>query len=233
MPNAGSRWHERLEIDKPEDWAVFRQPGGMEPGAENLDYLTQTAESLHYPPGHPVRQEAGREYYRSCCARRKATGSSATCTRSSATTRTARRCSAKPSRATSMSRSPLTPSEGHLLMVGQDFGRNPCALICQMSHKGQLLVLEEIVAENIGLEIHTQQHLKPKLLTDPRYMGKRTVLVGDPAGAARNQLSELTCFDYLETQGFMAYPAPTNEIDPACGRWRRCSGRTSAGNPYC
>src|SRR4051812_21002437 len=46
MPSEGSEWHKYMELDTPVDWAIFRQPGGMEEGAENLENL----------PG-------GREYY--------------------------------------------------------------------------------------------------------------------------------------------------------------------------
>jgi hypothetical protein len=39
------------------------------------------------------------------------------------------------------------------------------------------------------------------------------VVVGDPAGADKNQLDERTAFDILKSEGFTAMPAPTNEIE--------------------
>lgn len=232
MPNAGSRWHERLDIERPVDWGVFIQPGGFDPAAENLDYLTQTTDSLRYPPGHAVRQEAGREYYRRLA--RNGSGNwlkryvHAQYGDDPDGTAVFRETF---NRDFHVSTTPLEPSDGHLLTIGQDFGRNPCALVCQMSHRGQLLVLEEIVADNVGLEIHTQQNLKPKLLGDPRYLGKRAVIVGDPAGVAKNQMNELTCFEYLEGQGFAAFPAPTNEIDPRLRAVEAMLGQNIGGKP--
>jgi hypothetical protein len=48
----------------------------------------------------------------------------------------------------------VLPVNGHPLIIGQDFGRDPCSVICQLDHKGRLLVLGEVVAEDIGLQQH-------------------------------------------------------------------------------
>jgi hypothetical protein len=102
---------------------------------------------------------------------------------------------------------------GHPLLIGQDFGRDPCSVICQLDHKGRLLVLEEVIAEDIGLEQHITRSLRPALM-DPRYLGKAVAMVGDPAGVAKSTIYEETSFDSLKRMGFMAFPAPTNDLDP-------------------
>ena len=38
-------------------------------------------------------------------------------------------------------------------------------------------------------------------------------LIGDPAGKAKGSIYEETSFDALKRMGFMAFPAPTNDID--------------------
>lgn len=43
--------------------AVFRQPGGLSVGAENLNHLSQTAATSSLPYDHPDRVAAGRGYY--------------------------------------------------------------------------------------------------------------------------------------------------------------------------
>lgn len=47
----------------PPDWEVFFQPSGMEPNAENLEWLNQTAETLKLPMDSPERRAQGRKYY--------------------------------------------------------------------------------------------------------------------------------------------------------------------------
>lgn len=215
MPNAGGQWHELLDVEVPEDWEVFFQPGGLDEGAENLSYLTQSALSLLKPVGHPERLEQGRQYYHRLA-------------RQNAGNWVKRYVHAKfgddPegtavfresfNRDYHVSKERLTPSVGLPLIVGQDFGRNPCSLICQENHRGQLLVLEEIVADNIGLELHVRAALRPLLNREDDYIGKKVMVVGDPSGVSKNQISELNCFELLEQEGFNSYPAPTNLIDP-------------------
>jgi hypothetical protein len=215
MPNAGSRWHELLDIETPSDWGVFIQPGGLAPDAENLDYLTQSSVSLTYPIGHAIRQEQGREYYRRLerqhagnWVKRYVHAMYGDDPDGTAVFRESF------NRDFHVSKERLTPSENLPLLIGQDFGRDPCSLICQENHRGQLLVLEEVVAENTGLELHVDNALRPALNREETYMGKRVVIVGDPSGVSKNTLSELNCFEALEVRGFTAYPAPTNDLDP-------------------
>jgi len=56
------------------------------------------------------------------------------------------------------------------LIIGQDFGRDPCSVITQMYARGRLLVLEEVIAEDIGLQGHLERNLRPALMK-PCYMG--------------------------------------------------------------
>jgi hypothetical protein len=99
------------------------------------------------------------------------------------------------------------------LIVGQDFGRDPCAIICQLDMGGRLLVLEEIICRHMGLQLAMQTKIRTALM-QPRYLGLPIVFIGDPAGNAKNNLLEVTSFDYIKGCGFHAFPAPTNDIDP-------------------
>ena len=212
MPNAGSRWHEYLDVSVPEDWHVSIQPGGLEAGAENLNYLTQTNETLKLPLDHPKRLDQGREYYRRLA-------------RQNAGNWVKRYVHAKYgddpdgtavfresfNRDFHVSKETLIPSESLPLLVAQDFGRNPCALIIQTIHRGQVLVLKEVLAQNMGLELHMNQNMRPAL-TEERFVGKSVNFVGDPSGVSKNSITELDMFAYIESQGYRAYPAPTNDI---------------------
>lgn len=212
MPSEGSPWHTFMEVNTPPDWQVFIQPGGMDDDAENLEWLTQSPETLKLPPTDEVRRDAGREYYKRFI-------------RSNSQDWCKRYVHAKygddPSGSAVFRESfkrhwhvvrELEPVSGWPILVGLDFGRDPCAIICQPDHRGRLLVLEEIIAEDIGLELQLQRAIKPALMNQ-RYMGKAVYIVGDPAGRQRSTLYEETSFDLIKRNGLLAYPAPTNDVD--------------------
>lgn len=213
MPSEGSDWHKFMVDNTPEDWRIFIQPGGLEEYAENLNWLTQTSDTLKLPIDHPERIAQGRKYYERLA-------------RSNSPDWVRRYVHAQfgddPS-GTAVYRESyksafhvveeLEPVFGHPLIVGQDFGRDPCSIICQVDHRGRLLVLEEVIAEGIGLELHIQRALQPVLLGE-RYRTLPVAMVGDPAGGSKSSITEETSFDALKRLGFAAYPAPTNDIDP-------------------
>ena len=216
MPTEGTPWHEFMELRTPPDFQVFIQPGGMSDEAENLEWLTQTPDTLKLSVDDPIRKARGRTYYERFI-------------RSNTPDWCMRYVHAQygndPS-GTAVHRETfktsfhvvedLDPVSSYPLIVGLDFGRDPCAVITQPDHKGRLLVLEEIMAEDIGLELQLQRAIKPALL-QARYMGRPVVIIGDPAGTTRSTLYEETTFDLIKREGLQAYPAPTNDIDRRLG----------------
>ena len=211
MPSEGSPWHKFMDAGTPVDWSIFIQPGGMSDNAENLEWLTQTPETLKLPPTDERRRDQGRKYYERFI-------------RSNSPDWCKRYVHAQygddPSGTAVFRESfkrhwhcvnDLTPVSGWPIIVGLDFGRDPCAVICQPDHRGRLLVLEEVIAEDIGLELQLQRALKPALM-QARYLGKALYIVGDPAGNQRSTLYEETSFDLIKRNGLLAYPAPTNDI---------------------
>ena len=215
MPSEGSTWHKFMAEDTPPDWQIFTQPSGMGPDAENLEWLTQTPETLKLPVNDPVRRAQGRSYYErfvrsnavDWCRRyvfaeygddpsgtavfKESFKSAFHCTRSGD--------------------GGLEPVRGWPLIVGLDFGRDPCAVICQSDHRGRFLCLEEIIAEDIGLELQLQRAIRPAL-QQARYLGMQVLIIGDPAGMQRSTMYEETSYDLIKRNGLMAYPAPTNDI---------------------
>lgn len=212
MPPEGSEWH-KFMTEPPPDWQIFIQPGGLAPDAENLDWLNQTEETLKLPLGHDLRIARGRAFYE-----RNARNSNPDWVR-----RYVHAQFGDDPSGTAVFRESfrsgfhvvddLEPIHGHPLLVGQDFGRDPWSVICQLDHKGRFLVLEEIPAEDIGLELHINKSLRPAL-AHPRYLGKAAALIGDPSGVAKSSIHEETSFDAIKRLGFQAFPAPTNDIDP-------------------
>lgn len=212
-PVTGSPWHTLLEDSRPPDWALFRQPGGLEPDAENLEWLLQTPETLRLPREDPVRRAQGRTYYE-----RLARGHNEDWVRRYVNAQYGEDPTGTAVFRGSFKRSfhvrkGLGPISGYPLLIGQDFGRNPCSLICQADSFGRLAVLEEVIAEDIGLELHVSRYLKPVIYSD-RYMGHRFAAVGDPSGTAKGNFLEETSFDVLVRLGIPSFPAVTNNIDP-------------------
>jgi len=120
---------------------------------------------------------------------------------------------------------PLKP-----VMIGLDFGRTPCAIIGQHDNFGRAIIMKEIVTEGMGLVQMLQEHLKPVLFAPP-FAGKRVFVVGDPAGRQRSQTREETPFDVLRDEGFLAYPASTNVIDMRLLAVEKLLRQTIMGEP--
>jgi hypothetical protein len=212
MPSEGSDWHQFM-VSPPVDWRIFTQPGGMESTAENLDWLTQTPESLKLPVGDLDRLAQGRKYYE----RFIRSNSESWCRRYVHALFGDDPSGMAVFRETFKSavhvEDELTPIPGTTLIIGQDFGRDPWSVITQLDAKGRLLVLEEVAAEDIGLFQHLTQVLRPRLLQE-RYLGKPIAIVGDPSGRAKSSMYEETSFDVIKKVGYFGFPAPTNDLDP-------------------
>lgn len=211
-PTIGGEWHRVLEEDRPPDWDTWRQPSGLSEEAENLNWLTQTPDTLKLPIDHADRLAQGRLYYERLGRNQNPqwikryihaeygddpSGSGVFKDSFNASFHVA---------------DSVEPVQGHPLLVGLDFGRDPSAVICQYDHRGRLLVLEECIGEDIGLQAQIEHALRPTLMNS-RYLGRSIAIVGDPAGNQRSTLYEETSFDMLKREGFSAFPAPTNSID--------------------
>lgn len=213
MPSEGSDWHKFMDIDQAEDWDIYVQPGGLEEYAENLAWLTQTAETLKLDVDDPARLAQGRVYYERLArsanidwVRRYVHAMFGNDPSGTAVFRESFKSSFHVADA-------LLSNRFAPLIIGQDFGRDPCSVITQMDARGRLLVLEEVIAEDIGLQGHVEKNLRPVLLK-PQYMGLPMIIIGDPAGTARSSVYEETTFDVLKRMGFQCIPAPTNDLDP-------------------
>jgi hypothetical protein len=75
FPTEMTPWHTFME-NPPADIQIFKQPGGLDPLAENLDWLVQTEDTLKFPEGHPDRSGRGASTMSasSRCTARRATG---------------------------------------------------------------------------------------------------------------------------------------------------------------
>ena len=91
--------------------------------------------------------------------------------------------------------------------VGLDFGLTPAAVFGQRDYSGQWRVLYELVMFDIGLERFGQM-----LVGDlqQRFPKAEVMIWGDPAGMKRDEIYEVTAFDYLKTLNLQARPTVSN-----------------------
>lgn len=210
FPSESSTWYELIEGGSP-DMEFFKQPGGLAPNAENLPYLLQTAETLQLPVTHPQRIAQGRKYYERLSRASNPDWVQRYVNAQYAPDPTGAAVFRNMFKASFHCVDDLDVLPGAPLLVGMDFGRDPVCIITQLDHRGRLLVLGEIAAEDIGLT--GQMPVIRAHLSQSRYLGRRVVIVGDPSGAYKNSIDERTSFDVVKSFGFAAMPAPTNEID--------------------
>ncbi len=179
-----------FSLDKPPFFELFRQPGGLHPDAENLEFL----------PG-------GREYYTT-----QMEGAPEDWLKAFR--------DAEPSyisvgtaifpqfRPQLHAAKPLHCSRATGIVVGMDFGRSPAAVFLQRDGFGRWSALEEIVTEDCsvlefaGMLMPTIRRLNPDC--------KEVEFYGDPAGMAESQTRDENCFDILAGEGIDASPTDTN-----------------------
>lgn len=195
-PSRDSFIHEQFEELKPKGWEIFKQPGGLEPDAENTENLPPTyyEDMMSGATEDWVDVHVHGRYGRSLLGRPVFEKSFIRSFHVAKETLNA------------------TAVENQTVLIGMDFGRTPAAVIGQRHYTGRLNVLDAMYVENIGLENFLNLHLKP--LLRERFPYNRYLVVGDPAGWAKSQLNEENAFDILKKCGFQAVRAPTNDITP-------------------
>lgn len=191
-PDEDSEWHEKLEVNRPKNWALFKQPGGLSDEAENVSNLPpRYYENLSENNGPDwvdvhVHAKYGKSLSGQAVFRRSF-------------------------KASFHITSGLECQRDLAVMLGQDFGRTPATLVGQLDARGRLLVFDELTSEDMGIEQFTLDKLRP--LIYEKYNGCRIFMVADPKGRDKSQVNEESPFDVLKRLGFNVFPATTNDID--------------------
>lgn len=195
-PPSTDHWiHEKFEVEKPDGWEIFKQPGGLTPEAENIENLPDGVQYYHSmmegadPEWVDVhvhakygRSKLGRPVYENTFV------------------------------PDFHLRDSLEIVRAAPVIIGMDFGRTPAAAFFQRDARGRVLLQDELVSENMGLELFIDRKVKPLLAE--RYAGHRVAVGGDPAGWSKSQINEQSCADVLALAGFVAVKPATNDIDP-------------------
>lgn len=128
-----------------------------------------------------------------------------------------------------ISQDELWPIKSLPIVLGFDFGLTPSCIIGQITPTGQLRILDELVATRIGIESFITEVVVPLLNT--KYKSNPREVVGDPAGVAKSDTDERSCFEVLEQFGFDAEPARSNNPTARWEAVRYFLSRMSGGQP--
>lgn len=201
-PEEGSYWWAIMEgidpdtgLPRPNEWDIYQQPGGMlqipdgkdgftlipNPDADNLEYLI---------PGYyeDLSKDKSEEYIKVYVLGQYGTSKSG-----------------KPvhplfKESIHVAKDIIIPNKHLLLVVAADFGRTPAMVLKQQDMHGRVLLLDEIVTENMGIERGIKERLKPLLRN--KYADFDIRVTGDPSGNNGMQTDEKTCATIFRDQGF-------------------------------
>lgn len=203
-----SEYYALLEVDKTDEIGYFIQPGAMEPAAENRENLVKD----YYEDMIAVNKPEWVDQYIHNRIGPSLSGQAVFSKLFNYDFHTA---------------GELEYEEGRPIVIGLDTGRNPAAVLGQMTARGQVLVLGSIYAENMGMEKFITTLLRP-FLVEAFPMG-RFICVVDPAGNKRSEIGEESVIAAIRRLGFLAVPAVTNAIAPRLRAVERFLGQQVDG----
>lgn len=200
-PPDDDHWYYKLaEKECPPDWKFFKQPGGLiedkgtykaNPAAENIENL---------PSGHEyyLRQVPGKnkEWIKVFLLGNYGTIADGK--------------PIYPEWNDDIHVRKVTAYPSLPLLLGFDYGLTPACVICQISPRGQLIVLAELFAKDMGIRQFARDVVRPFLAMNFHDYGFQAA--GDPAGLARSDTDEKTCFMELAEEGIACVPASTNSF---------------------
>lgn len=182
-PDSDSWWYKLFEEKRPANAAVFKQPSGLSEAAENLENL---------PPRYyenlldSYDQETAKVYVHGEYG--YVTDGKPVYPEYNDTLHVSDK---------------VRPIPKIELQRGWDFGLTPACIISQLTPKGQWVILDEIIAEDMGIERFADQ---VKMHCNQHYKDFTWVDTGDPAGMQRSQTDEKTCFQILHAKGIVIEP---------------------------
>ncbi|MDE2097033.1 MAG: hypothetical protein KGL39_07290 [Patescibacteria group bacterium] len=191
-----SEYHSRFVVSKPDGWAFFRQPGGMDPAAENLANL----------PG-------GREYYVKALSTLPAHEVDTLIHCKYGVSRDGRPVYVSYDDNFHCQQFELAADGGVVpILIGyDDTGRNPAAVVSQKTRDGQWRVRYEFCGQGIGMKAHAaalRRFLAEKI---PQYKIQR--ITCDPAGRAKGADDlDMRMIIQREFPGVSVLNARTNDV---------------------
>ena len=112
------------------------------------------------------------------------------------------------------SKTDLEPMRGLPLRLAFDHGRTPACAIGQLTPRGQLRIIDEVITpegrHGTGVYDFAKNYVVPYL--KQHYDGMAVVAHGDPSGVAKEG-DDKSSFDRIKEAGIVCVPASTNDIE--------------------
>ena len=172
-------------------WAVFKQPSGRSPYAENIENLPEGYYDIQGRSEEYIRVYIDGEYGLSLAGMPVYKYF-------------------RPDYHMAHERLRPIVNGTRPVIVGMDLGLTPAAVIGQQDPRGRALIMAEAVSYDMGVQRFVRQLLRPLLYE--RFSGCPVLVVVDPAGRARAQTDERSAVDIIKAEGFKVIPASTNAI---------------------
>lgn len=225
-PDDDHWWYKLAEEVRPENWEFFDQPGGLlrkQDDEGNVWYVPNPdAENIFNLPG-------GFEYYLRMVAGKTDDWIKIFILGQYGTTADGKPVYPEYSDKIHCAEDDLEINRASPIFLGWDFGLTPACIVGQITPKGQLVILEEFIGEDMGVRQFADEIVKPALMT--KYSGLRIISRGDPAGVSRSQSNERTCYQELFEVGIASEPADTNDFIPRRESVAFFLNRLAGGDP--
>lgn len=194
-PDENSEWYKYFEVKRPSTAAIFKQPSGLSPQAENLKNLAK-------------------DYYKTLAIGKNDQYVRVYIEGKYGYTQEGKAVIEQYNDNVHVALSIIQPMEDVPLITGWDWGLNPTLILAQITPRGKLLILDEFGSDGMGLRQFLQNIVQPQLRMN--YFGVPIQGgYGDPAGASRAPTDESTCYEVLRELGFKnILPCPTNALLP-------------------
>ncbi len=204
-PCDDDHWYYKLaEEERPEQWEFFRQPGGLYKEGEDYKPNPDAENILNLPDGH--------NYYIRQLPSKDDDWINVFLLGNYGSTRDGKPVYPEFNDKVHTLDKNVEAERGLPLVLGWDFGLTPACVIMQVTARGKIIILDELVSEDMGIRQFANEVVKPHLVT--KYVGFQWFSAGDPAGNIRAQTDERTCLQELLEAGIATEPAPTNDFIP-------------------
>lgn len=188
---ATSEFHEMFVADKRDGYGFFKQPGGLEADAENLENLNQTPQTLLLPWNDPARREQGRTYYTKALRDYSKNDASMMVHCKYGVDRSGKpvfeafddnvHCREK--ELLYSHDGPKSPPHVPIYLGWDNTGRNPAVVVAQKSDEGQWRAQYELCAEGMGMKAFASEVKRWLSEIIPGY--RIIKITCDPAGKAK------------------------------------------------
>ena len=123
----------------------------------------------------------------------------------------------------------VKPHPAKPIVLGFDYGLTPGCAFMQVNHRGQLIIFDELQADDMAIRQFARDVVNPHLSTN--YHGYRILSAGDPAGVSRSQTDERSCFQELAEEGLICLPVASNDPIARTGAVRKFLTKMVDGQP--